>query len=135
MFSIGLLVVTLCLACSPVAQTEHSGSAMTLARAFDQRQSDVQVEGEGIVSRLLSDDRKGSPHQRIVVRLPDGQTVLIQHNIELAPRVSDIRQGDAISFAGEYIWNEQGGIIHWTHHDPEGRHPGGWLKHNGRTYQ
>ena len=32
-------------------------------------------------------------------------------------------------------WNEQGGIIHWTHHDPDGRHLPGWIKHNGRTYQ
>jgi hypothetical protein len=32
-------------------------------------------------------------------------------------------------------WNPQGGVIHWTHHDPAGRHLSGWVKHNGRTYQ
>ena len=38
-------------------------------------------------------------------------------------------------FGGEYEWNEKGGIIHWTHHDPAGRHADGWLKHNNRIYQ
>jgi hypothetical protein len=33
------------------------------------------------------------------------------------------------------VWNAQGGMVHWTHHDPEGRHVAGWLKHNGRIYQ
>jgi hypothetical protein len=33
------------------------------------------------------------------------------------------------------VWNAQGGMVHWTHHDPEGRHVSGWLKHNWRTYQ
>lgn len=105
------------------------------AQAFERHQSNVIVEGEGIVSKILSDDTKGSPHQRFILRLASGQTVLIQHNLDVAPRVNDLKEGDAVSFLGEYVWNQQGGLIHWTHHDPANRHPTGWLKHAGRTYE
>ena len=30
---------------------------------------------------------------------------------------------------------ERGGVLHWTHHDPDGRRPGGWLEHEGRRYR
>lgn len=104
-------------------------------RAFKTRTSDVQVEGEGVVTRLLADDLDGSRHQRFILRLASGQTILISHNIDIAPRVGGLRKGDSISFNGEYVWNEKGGTVHWTHHDPAGRHVAGWLKHKGRTYQ
>jgi hypothetical protein len=106
-----------------------------IAGAFNTRTSNVQVESEGIVERILSDDLAGGKHQRFILRLASGQTILISHNIDLAPRVDGLQEGDRIAFYGEYIWNSQGGIVHWTHHDPEGRHVAGWLKYKGRTYQ
>ena len=106
-----------------------------IRRAFDTRTSQVQVEGEGVVTRILSDDVKGGRHQRFIVRHPSGQTLLIAHNIDLAPRIDGLREGDTVAFNGEYVWNAQGGVIHWTHHDPQGQHVSGWIKHNGRTYQ
>lgn len=110
-------------------------STHTLADAFNRRLSDVQVEGQGVVSRILPDDREGSRHQRFVLRLTGSHTVLVAHNIDLAPRINALREGDTVAFYGEYEWNEKGGVVHWTHHDPDGRHVDGWLRHNGRTYQ
>jgi hypothetical protein len=86
-----------------------------LDRAFKERRSNVQVEGEGTVDRLLDDDVDGSRHQRFIVRLPSGQTILILHNIDIAPRVDNPQHGDSIRFYGEYIWSAQGGKVHWTH--------------------
>jgi hypothetical protein len=106
-----------------------------LARAFDQQLSNIQVEGRGIVSKILRDDNDGSRHQRLLVRLASGQTLLIAHNIDLAPRLDGVREGDEVAFHGEYEWNNKGGVIHWTHHDPQGRHAAGWLEHKGRRYQ
>ncbi len=103
--------------------------------AFDNQQSDVQVAGEGIVSRLLSDDNEGSRHQRFIVELSSGQTVLISHNIDLAPRIDALQQGDPVRFYGEYEWNPQGGVVHWTHLDPAGRHEHGWIEHEERRYE
>ncbi|HEY9401271.1 MAG TPA: DUF3465 domain-containing protein [Pyrinomonadaceae bacterium] len=106
-----------------------------LARAFEQRMSNVQVEGEGVVLRVLPDDNDGSRHQRFILALASGQTLLISHNIDLAPRVVGLRKGDVVSFSGEYEWNAKGGVIHWTHRDPGKRHPAGWIKHDGEIYQ
>ena len=122
-------------ACSRIGPSVSSPENSSLIRAFEQRKSDVQVEGEGVVTRILSDDNDGSRHQRFIVRLPHGQTVLVQHNIDLAPRIADLKVGDSVSFFGEYVWNEQGGLIHWTHHDPAGRHVGGWIEHGGRKFE
>jgi len=107
----------------------------TLADAFNRQLSNIQVEGQGVVGQILPDDREGSRHQRFVLRLPNGRTLLVAHNIDLAPRINALREGDTVSFYGEYEWNEKGGLIHWTHHDPDGRHVDGWLRHDGRVYQ
>lgn len=102
---------------------------------YENRQSNVQVTDSGIVERILSDDNDGSRHQRFIVRLSSGQTILISHNIDIAPRVNSLSNNDRITFNGEYEWNSQGGVVHWTHKDPNGRHENGSLIHNGRTYQ
>lgn len=120
---------------SPQVAVAAKGSEQVLADAFKNRRSNLQVQGQGTVIRLLSDDLEGSKHQRFIIRLSSGQTLLISHNIDLAPRINSLQAGDAIAFYGEYEWNSQGGIIHWTHRDPAGRHVGGWIKHKGRTYQ
>ncbi len=112
-----------------------SGDDSSIGRAFRTRTSNVQVEGEGVVTRLLPDDLTGSKHQRFIVRLASGQTLLIVHNVDIAPRVAGLRKGARVRFSGEYVWNDKGGMVHWTHHDPEGSHAAGWLQHNGRTYQ
>ncbi len=111
------------------------GDETALSQAIENRGRDVQVRGAGKVVRILSDDNDGSRHQRFILELDSGDTLLVAHNIDLAPRVPGIRIGDSVEFHGVYEWNDRGGVIHWTHHDPRGQHTGGWLKHQGRTYQ
>ena len=122
---------------APVSSSTQtpSDNDEVLARAFEQQTSNVQVEGQGVVNRVLSDDNDGSRHQRFIVALGSGQTLLISHNIDVAPRVAGLREGDTVSFAGEYDWNPEGGVIHWTHRDPSKRHPPGWIRHNGEVYE
>ena len=115
---------------SPPAATDG-----LLEDAYANGQSDVQVQGSGTVVGILSDDLDGSRHQRFILKLDSGQTVLISHNMDLAPRIDSLRKGDMVEFYGEYEWNSKGGVVHWTHHDPNGRHVAGWLKHRGKTYQ
>jgi len=91
--------------------------------------------GEGVVERVLADDNDGSRHQRFILRLASGQTLLIAHNIDIANRIQALRTGERVEFYGQYESNPEGGVIHWTHHDPDGKHVTGWLKHNGIVYQ
>jgi hypothetical protein len=106
-----------------------------IAEAYANQRSGIAVEGAGTVAKLLGDDSLGDRHQRFILRLPSGQTVLVAHNIDLAQRVEPLAVGDTVAFRGEYEWNDKGGVIHWTHRDPQGQHAGGWLKHGGQTYE
>lgn len=106
-----------------------------IADAFENRRSNFQVEGSGVVTRVLADDNEGDRHQRFILRLASGQTLLVTHNIDLAPRILALKEGDTVDFFGEYEWNDQGGVTHWTHKDPRERHVAGWLRHKGRVYQ
>lgn len=114
---------------------ETAAGSGQLLQAIQNRQSNIQVSGEGRVIKILADDNSGSRHQKFILKITSGNTLLIAHNIDLAPRISSLREGDNVSFYGEFEWNPKGGVIHWTHHDPQGRHVSGWLKHNGRLYQ
>lgn len=120
---------------SSISEPGIGKSDAIIAKAFSNRERNLQVAGEGVVTKLLPDDNSGSRHQRFIVRLSSGQTLLIAHNIDVAPRVSSLREGDPIQFYGEYEWNERGGVLHWTHRDPKGAHVPGWLQHRGQRYQ
>jgi molybdopterin converting factor small subunit len=106
-----------------------------ISSAYSTQTSDLQVSSRGTVVKLLSDDNTGSRHQRFILKLSNNQTVLVAHNIDLAPKITALRRGDTVEFNGEYEWNSKGGVIHWTHHDPAGRHQDGWLKHSGAIYE
>lgn len=116
------------------SETIQDGSAQ-LQDAYQNNQSNLQIQGAGQVIRVLPDDNKGSRHQRFLVKLSTGQTILIAHNIDLAQRIDDLQEGDTVEFYGEYEWNDKGGVVHWTHHDPSGQHTDGWLKHSSTVYQ
>ena len=95
---------------------------------YKEQTSDVQVYVIGEVIKLLPDDLKGSRHQKFIIKLETGATLLIVHNIDLADRVAPLQEGDFVEVYGEYEWNEKGGLVHWTHYDPQGRHPDGWIR-------
>lgn len=119
----------------PVSGQDTGQSDAVIARAFSSHESNVQVSGQGVVMRLLPDDNRGSRHQKFILKLSSGQMLLVAHNMDLAPEIKGLREGDFVQFYGEYEWNEKGGIVHWTHRDPRGSHVDGWLQHQGQKYQ
>jgi len=112
-----------------------AGSDAVIGKLFEEQQSNVQVRGSGTVTRLLDDDNTGNRHQRFILELASGQTLLVAHNIDIAPRLDGLAVGDTVEFYGEYVYSDKGGTIHWTHRDPGGRHIAGWLKWDGQTFQ
>ena len=112
-----------------------TNSDAVIEAAFERRQSDLQVQGSGTVVHVLPDDTKGSQHQKFLLELDSGLTLLVAHNIDLAPRIPRLQKGDRVGFNGEYEWTEKGGVMHWTHHDPRGRHEDGWLERGGKRFE
>jgi hypothetical protein len=102
--------------------------------AFTAQRSGQWVETSGQVVRVLADDSKGSRHQRFILELDGGQTLLVAHNIDLARRLP-LARGDRVALRGRYEWNQRGGILHWTHHDTDGSLRGGWILHEGVRYR
>ncbi len=102
--------------------------------AYREHRSGSVLTVEGTVERVLGDDTQGSRHQRFIMRLPSGQTLLVAHNIDLARRVAGLTPGASVKVHGEYDWNENGGLMHWTHKDPLGKHEAGWIEIGGNRY-
>lgn len=119
---------------APGAEALPSAGTERIIAAFKAKRSNFFAEAEGVVKAVLPDDTAGTPHQRFILELPGGHTVMISHNLAIAERVP-VRLADTVRFRGEYEWNEQGGIIHWTHRDPDGRMRGGWIEFAGKTYK
>jgi acylphosphatase len=116
-----------------LAKLAEVTSAANAEDAFRNHLSGVMVTAEGSVERILSDDTQDSRHQRFTVRLPSGQTLLVAHNIDLAPRVPVVA-GAQLKLHGEYEWNDKGGVVHRTHKDPQHQQEAGWIEFGGRKY-
>jgi len=123
------------LADAAVLSAQSDSGDAKLASAYKHRTSNLQIEGQGRVVKILPDDNYGSRHQRFILRLNSGQTLLVAHNIDVAPRVLSLRINNFVRFYGQYEWNKQGGVIHWTHNDTSGSHEAGWIEHKGHIYQ
>jgi len=98
---------------------------------YDRRDSSSWIEASGIVIRPAADDHEDGRHQRFVLDMRNGQTLLIAHNIDIAKHVP-LGMGDRVQFRGRYEWNEHGGVVHWTHHDPHGAEEGDYQRHQIR---
>ncbi len=116
------------------SRTPRSEGLAALQAAYEAGQSGVMVEATGRIKKVLPDDRDGDRHQKFILDIDRRHTVLVSHNIDLAPR-APVREGDTVSVFGQYEWSEPGGVLHWTHRDPQGRRRGGWIRRNGITYE
>ena len=116
---------------APTAPRTVRGCAQA-AHAYASHASSTWITFSGTVHTVLPDDTQGLKHQRFIVGCSSGQTVLVVNDIDIGTRVP-VAVGDRLTVRGQYIWNDRGGLVHWTHHDPEGGQ-GGWISFRGRVY-
>ena len=116
------------------SDTEQQQAIKKIRAAKNNTNAQFWVGFNGKVIKNLKDDLSGSRHQKFLVSPTSGITLLVAHNIDLASRVP-VNEGDSISLYGRYEWNNRGGVMHWTHHDPKGKKKGGWIKANGKMYR
>jgi hypothetical protein len=125
-------------ACTP-QQTTTTAMANNdaVCRAFTAQQSRVEVVADGTVTRDLGlrNGRSGT-HEGYLLRLNNGcnVTLKVETNVDLTGPVP-IHQGDRVVVKGEYEYTRLGGVVHWTHHDPSGRHEAGFVQVGGREYE
>ncbi|MEO6796107.1 MAG: DUF3465 domain-containing protein [Candidatus Dormibacter sp.] len=102
---------------------------------FQAHRSNVEVTADGTVITIFPDRHSNAGvHEQFIMRLASGGfTVEVEHNISIGARVP-LSTGDRVIVHGDYIWNDKGGLIHFTHHDPRGTHEGGYIQDNGKTY-
>jgi hypothetical protein len=85
------------------------------------------------VTKLLPDDNSGLRHQKWIVALANGSSIMGVYNIDMGERIP-LKVGDVINMGGQYIWENGGGLLHWLHADPQGRRPDGYVEVNGVRY-
>lgn len=72
-------------------------------------------------------------HEEFDARTSAGAVEIVD-NVGIAPRVP-VQPGDRIEVRGEMVHDPgRVPIVHWTHHDPQGIHAGGFIQLRGRVY-
>ena len=107
-----------------------------LCRAYTSGTSHVEVTAEGTVVREFGVRAgRASPHEGFLMRLSSdcSLVVRVEANVDFTGTFA-LRRGQTVDVRGEYEYYPLGGVIHWTHRDPRGRHEGGFISVDGKTY-
>jgi hypothetical protein len=102
---------------SDLRLADYDGNKI-VTHAYKNHITDFHISVIGRVTKVLPDDTIGIPHQRFLIQLPQSnQTILVVHNLDYGKRLH-LEADDVMKVTGEYVWNQHGGLIHLTHHDP-----------------
>lgn len=105
----------------------------TVQDAYRYRQTGMMAEVTGTVARVLATDKEEPDFQKFVIRLQNGQSLLVVHNQKLGDRVP-VAVNDTVLVRGEYQWSETGGILRYTERDYTPRRRHGWIEYRGKRY-
>jgi hypothetical protein len=104
--------------------------------AFSAQRSGVEVVAQGSVTRVLGVQAgRSSPHEGFLLRLDSGCAIVVrvEVNTDFTGTIP-LSIGQRVLVKGDYEYYSRGGVIHWTHRDPRGRHENGYVDVNGTMY-
>jgi hypothetical protein len=124
-------------ACSSASSDQPDNLAAIDAIRTHRSGQEVTVEGTVAQTPHVSRSATGR-HEDFLIEVSSGageqQLIQVAHNIDIAPEVP-LEEGTDIIVRGELDIDRSGPVIHWTHHDPRGRHQPGFIRiKNGPTY-
>jgi hypothetical protein len=131
----GASLALLC-ACAGGAYTEAPDNAhVCTLHAQHAENAETFVEGK-VVAILGTREGPSGNHEGFLLALDGGCTLTlrVETNVDITGPVP-LRRGDRVEVKGEYVYDPRGGLVHWTHHDPRGRHVSGYVVAGGRTYE
>lgn len=106
---------------------------MTVQDAYRYHQTGIMAEVTGTVARVLVADKEDTRNQKFIIRLTNGQSLLVLHDQVSGDRVP-VKVDDTVLVRGEYQWSETGGTLRFTQRDYSPRRMHGWIEHQGRRY-
>jgi Protein of unknown function (DUF3465) len=131
-FAAAMIGAALLAACAAT----QSPNDRALCDAYAGGRSHVEVVADGSVTRILGVEQgRVSPHEGFLFRLASGCDVVVrvEANTDFTGPIP-LKTGERVLVKGEYEYYPRGGVIHWTHRDPRGRHEGGYIQAGGQLY-
>jgi len=126
----------LALSLSVFAACTPGPNDVAVCDAYHGTSSGVEVIADGTVQRLLGTrEGRSGEHEGFLLQLRSGcvLTLRVETNVDFTGPIP-LRAGEAVVVKGEYEYETLGGVIHWTHRDPRGRHAGGYVEAGGMYY-
>lgn len=115
---------------------EQSPDDAAVCAAYSAGRSGVEVVADGTVTRVLGVQQgRVSPHEGFLFRLASVCSVVVrvEANTDFTGPIP-LTTGERVVVKGEYEYYSRGGVIHWTHRDPRGRHENGYIEAGGHSY-
>ncbi|MGH7738480.1 MAG: DUF3465 domain-containing protein [Candidatus Tyrphobacter sp.] len=107
-----------------------------LCRAIASSANGTEVVADGTVTQILgTHPGRSGAHEGFVLHLGSGcdASLRVETNVDFTGPIP-LRTGERVVVKGEYDSDPDGSVIHFTHREVRGRHPGGYVIAGGRYY-
>jgi hypothetical protein len=123
--------------CATLALAACSSGATTIQHALSTCSSnsyghvEVYVPDAHVLHVLGERSGRSGEHEGFIIGVSQ-RTFKVEDNTDITGPIP-LHRGDIVSLLGQLECDDD--VIHWTHHDPRGRHPSGYIKVNGAVYE